>query len=482
MSHGHFLGMGGFTLVSDKVHQLEEPEQPGWMSATADWDPYAEYVRQREMCQLGTLTFERFQELVQDPNVVFPAITAAQIKDRSKGDGLSKLLAIMQSSWFILQCVARGIQGLALTELELVTLAMASLNAITFAFWWSKPLSVQEPVNVYVPAPAGVPGEKSNRRNEEDDDVSITAREFIDESLNEVSRAYRVHKGYNLPGTFGLYLVRLPLRLFFVLTYPVFLLFPLGIFFLLWIIKAKKVEKAQDDNMVATRVVLTLRRLRYKLTRSIRRYFGDMGGPLGNFWFTDYYYQPTYIKNWFIIIPASFFLLVLVLLLISPLFAIFTVASFTFTAVFDIVTSNTVPPGATHVPSFYAPRTKSDRCSRMIVFAIFGVVFGGIHCFGWNFIFPTNSERSIWRYTSVVLTVIPFVAAPIDYILENVKLDSGFSKKVRLALDIFMTIILFTYVPARLSLIAQALALLREQPPAACFAVDWTKYIPHLFN
>ena len=94
--------------------------------------------------------------------------------------------------------------------------------------------------------------------------------------------------------------------------------------------------------------------------------------------------------------------------------------------------------------------------------------------------YPQHS--SIWRYTSVVLTVIPFVAAPIDYILENVKLDSGFSKKVRLALDNFMTIILFAYVPARLSLIAQALALLREQPPAAFVAVDWTKYIPHLFN
>jgi len=49
------------SITSDKIHQLEEPEQPGQMSATADCDPYAEYVRQSEMCQLGTLTFERFQ-------------------------------------------------------------------------------------------------------------------------------------------------------------------------------------------------------------------------------------------------------------------------------------------------------------------------------------------------------------------------------------------------------------------------------------
>jgi len=310
----------------------------------------------------------------------------------------------MQLSWFILQCVARGIQGLALTKLELVTLAMASLNAITFAFWWSKPLSVREPIDVYVPAPtlapAGVAGE---RHEEDDDDVDITARGFIDESLGEVRWAVvfileplRYYNGCNFPSALGLYLLRLPLRLIFVLTYPVFLLFPLGIFFLLWIIKTKKVEKAQDDNTVATRVVLTLRRLRYKLTHSIRQYFGDMDGPLGNFMYLYNYYRPTYIETWFIIIPASFFLLVLVLLLISPLFTIFAIASFTFTAVFEIVTTNTVPPGATHVPPFYAPRTESDRYSPMIIFAIFGVVFGSIHCFGWNFIFPTNFEP--WQH------------------------------------------------------------------------------------
>jgi len=44
-----------------------------------------------------------------------------------------------------------------------------------------------------------------------------------------------------------------------------------------------------------------------------------------------------------------------------------------------------------------------------------------------------------------------------------------------------MTILLFIYVLARLSLIGQALALLRHQPESAFLAVDWTKYIPHIF-
>jgi len=45
-----------------------------------------------------------------------------------------------------------------------------------------------------------------------------------------------------------------------------------------------------------------------------------------------------------------------------------------------------------------------------------------------------------------------------------------------------MTVLLFLYVPARLSLITQALALLRNQPETAFIAVEWTKYILHLFH
>ena len=106
--------------------------------------------KEYQCCQLGTLTVDRFEELIEDPEFEFPDITEAEIWDRSKGDALSKLIAILQTTWFILQCIARSQQQLALTELELVTLALASLNAVTFAFWWNKPISVREPIKIYL--------------------------------------------------------------------------------------------------------------------------------------------------------------------------------------------------------------------------------------------------------------------------------------------------------------------------------------------
>ena len=84
------------------------------------------------------------------PDIEIPKIKAAEIEDRSKGDALSKIIVILQTTWFIVQCIARGQQRLALTELELVTLALASLNATTFAIWWDKPLVVREPIQIYL--------------------------------------------------------------------------------------------------------------------------------------------------------------------------------------------------------------------------------------------------------------------------------------------------------------------------------------------
>ncbi len=98
--------------------------------------------------QNGTvLTIDYLRE---NPTIDIPVITADNIQDRSKGDVLFKLIAILQTTWFIIQCVARGQQRLALTELELVTLALASLNAVTFGIWWHKPLGVEDPVTIYL--------------------------------------------------------------------------------------------------------------------------------------------------------------------------------------------------------------------------------------------------------------------------------------------------------------------------------------------
>jgi hypothetical protein len=79
----------------------------------------------------------------------FPKISKAEIEDKSKGDAISKTVVILQTGWFVTQCIARVVQGLPITELELVTVAFATLNIVIYVLWWHKPLNVQRGVRVY---------------------------------------------------------------------------------------------------------------------------------------------------------------------------------------------------------------------------------------------------------------------------------------------------------------------------------------------
>ena len=468
LAHGHMVEMGGFVFADP-----EDEEDPGEGGKV--------------------VTFDDLKRLLQDPKFKFPAITDADIQDRSKGDALWKIIAILQTTWFIIQCIARHQQRLALTELELVTLALASLNAVTFGIWWHKPLGVQEPVRIY----------RRTEARKADDGARQVGRSF-DLSFGGVFSKSWGHVKIAVPAIPSslllaldcdggpiralFYFISFPVVLVYVISFPVFVLFPLGVVLLLRIIETKQVpqETSPSRGLLAVRIVASLQTFRYRLSSTVSEFVRNKLEAILADGYDDgvFGFLSTFLFGWFFLLPSLFLLLLLFLLFLIPFFTLLFLGSFIFIAFFGIVTTSTVPSGASYVPSFYAPTTTSDRWSRMVVSAFFGVVFGGLHCIGWNFEYPTHSEQTLWRATSLAITVIPLVVAPIDFLLANRDVTScGMIERIALLImDPMMSILLFIYVPARLFLIAQALALLREQPPSALVAVDWTKYIPHLFS
>jgi len=461
MAHGHLLAMGGICTVDPSV------EDDGQVDPRGPVLTIEQYTKTKEK--------EKLERKLRK-------ISEEDIKDRSKSDILSKLIAILQTTWFILQCIARGQQKLTLTELELVTLALASLNAITYVFWWHKPLSVQVPIRIYFETEAI----KKVDVEDADAEPGITASYVLSKLGNDVGLfPTEFRDEFRNISDFLSYLI------FFLIFLPIFLvvfvlLFPplpfaLGIVFLLNVIKTKPVTKQELDNskdskLIAAQIVLALRQLRFKLTSFISR--------LSEKWLKKFFSSTSlsgFLVGWLLVIPTLFVFLLVTTILLLPLFTLLFLVSFIFSAVFGIITTSTVAPNSLHVPSFYSPTTKSDKYSHMVVFAIFGIIFGGLHCIGWNFTYPTAFEQYLWRASSLAITVIPLIVAPIDYILENYELDKGFFKVVRLILDLIMTMLLFIYVPARLTLIGQTFTLLRKQPQDAFLAVDWNQYIPHLF-
>jgi len=451
-----------------------------------------EYETKCQHYQLGPLSFDRFQRLVHESKIDFPKITMEEIQDKSKADFLSKVIAILQTTWFLFQCVARGGQGLAITELELVTLALASLNAATYACWWNKPLGVQDPARVYLKIDVDetqvTPVLERVHRVPEATITRVldTIRRLLATSTKRFldTLGLPFAGGGSLCGHYFL-LIWVPCFLVFLiaLIFIIFLsLFPLSIAVLLKVIKPTPPSEPERSpttrQLIATRIMFALRSYHYELISVIGNFFQDGFSGVWNNLFS-------FFIGLFIIFPLFFLILVVFLVLLLPFFTLSFVVSFLFTSVFGIITTNTINPGATQVPSFYACKTDSDRYSRMIVFAFFGVIFGGLHCIGWNFSYPTSYERTLWRVASLLITLIPVIVAPIDYLLANMKEDPKRSLFTSLGLsflDLAMTIFLFTYVPARLSLIAQAFALLRIQPESTFIPVDWTQYIPHILT
>ena len=130
MTHGFFIIMGGFHLF-----KRSSEEKSGTQS-----------LSQEDDVPLHPLLAS---DLTHDNVYSFAMPTEAEIKDKGKSDWLAKSLVLLQTSWFVMQCIARAVEHLPVTHLEIVTLAYAAMNFVIYVFWWNKPLNVNRPVRVF---------------------------------------------------------------------------------------------------------------------------------------------------------------------------------------------------------------------------------------------------------------------------------------------------------------------------------------------
>ncbi|KAF8188000.1 hypothetical protein BJ912DRAFT_851333 [Pholiota molesta] len=133
LAHGFFLQMGGFMLCKSG--------RPIQTLIDGQW----------EKDKMKTRLIWNIEQEVIDP----PRLTEEDIQDRSKGDAISKTFIVLQTTWFVVQCIARWSQRLPVTELEVVTLGFAMLNGITYGLWWDKPQNVGRPVFLEIKKPWG---------------------------------------------------------------------------------------------------------------------------------------------------------------------------------------------------------------------------------------------------------------------------------------------------------------------------------------
>ena len=136
--------------------------------------------------------------------------------------------------------------------------------------------------------------------------------------------------------------------------------------------------------------------------------------------------------------------------------------------------------GDMKVPTFYSS-VGGEMIAYILFMPLVGVVFGGIHCVGWFFNFPSSDEATLWRVSSTVLTGIAFLL-PILFPFVGFLLTILSSHRERLG-DIAITVlsmILLLYVVSRLLFLVEAFISLRHLTPGMLALVKWTSFIPHI--
>ncbi|KAF3074267.1 hypothetical protein CFAM422_003334 [Trichoderma lentiforme] len=79
-----------------------------------------------------------------------PEIKEEAIDDKSKSDGLVKIIAVLQVLWLVVQLIVRTIDNLHFTQLEITTVAFAATAVIIYSIDFIKPKDVNVPFYIDV--------------------------------------------------------------------------------------------------------------------------------------------------------------------------------------------------------------------------------------------------------------------------------------------------------------------------------------------
>jgi len=107
------------------------------------------------LVQMGALKFkldkeEQFptlvgiQQLAQCNMLPLVSFLDTKIKALQKSDKLAKTLVCIQVSWLVIQAIARRVESLPVTLIELNTIAQVWIALVMYGLWWFKPQGIVE--------------------------------------------------------------------------------------------------------------------------------------------------------------------------------------------------------------------------------------------------------------------------------------------------------------------------------------------------
>ena len=128
------------------VQQIASPRSYWRKELTAESEQLGPHNKWKDSWTLSSLQllYACQKGIVPGP----PELSNADLEDRSKGDIFVKGAAILQLTWLVIQMISRTSEGLAISLLEIMTLAYAVCSIVTYILLWHKPQDVMTPTYI----------------------------------------------------------------------------------------------------------------------------------------------------------------------------------------------------------------------------------------------------------------------------------------------------------------------------------------------
>jgi hypothetical protein len=398
MTHGFFLIMGGFTLHNERRTALR-------------------ILEPREL-----------ESLSEAGKIEWPSITEEEIQDRSKGDYLSKAIVLVQTSWFITQCIVRGAYRLEVTELEVATLAYAVLTGFTYYLWWKKPLDVRCSIPVYL------------LKDDKKEDVDLQGTSSVSPVAYPDSTAVSPLISCDLNSNH---------------------------------VDSQSSPISEEETQIPQQTVIVMSghaRNPQEPCKSESSHDDPTGTPEP---------QSTVMQQFSAFIQRQTqkhgTVLGLAYAFLYPLFSFF--GGFGQMALSDSLDDST----PLRVPTFYSPKfTDYETSSNFVITICVATIFGAIHCIAWSFHFPSLQERLAWTISAASIAGLPILFAVfplLGQILKDHFEDWWGINGIRYVIIGGIPVL---YVIARIVLLVLPCIALRALPPTALLEIRWAAFFPHI--
>ena len=461
-------------FAAQNIAKKHETNHPGWTRAHSFFLIMGGFTLHEGGKPVRVLEARELEELSEAGKIEWPTITEDEIADRSKGDSLSKTIVLIQTTWFIAQCIARGVYGLDVTELEVVTLAFATLTGIIYYYWWDKPLDVRCSIPVQLlkgrleemqdnvakedtgsriisdqekegdekgailpNPPPSLPGQDSTstpdlgstsvQGKEEDEKVTILPNLLTlpaqgststhDPGSISVQEKEEDEKAIIIPSPQVQGSTSIPDSGCPVLPSPL--------------------PSSQVQGTTSTPDPALTRMQQFQaFRRRARIEHGSVSGTI-------------YV---FIIFPLERF----------------------FRAFNDMANAETLGDKTLRVPTFYSP-PDDDHYMAIGLGLIVSILFGAIHCIAWSFHFATMREQLAWRISAILVSGMPIaiLAISIPFVYDIRELYA-------LILGLIYLLIGCLYIVARITLLILPFVALHALVPGAYVELDWVSFFPHI--